>query len=178
MLSCLSRYVLPSSPRNYNALYRTISRRSLSLHPGGFLRCVPCVLAVCICTRCIVAMLRYVYAAAWCFFSCNKRRVCGGVQKIIYLIYAVAYNIYYILVRNGHYKICAFAICKQTDVSHANRRHWAACVFAPVHLLHAVHCGGVRKVCLPVCAFYIRDTPPRRGTRSRNAAILRNFFIF
>ena len=66
VLSHCHTYVLPSSPRNYNALYRTISRRSFSLDPGG-------VLAVCICTRCILAMLRrcldrgrwqYIYAAA------------------------------------------------------------------------------------------------------------------
>ena len=66
------------------------------------------------------------------------------MAKIIYLIYSVAYNIYNILVRNGYNKICAFAICKQTDVSHANRRHGAACMSAGVDLA----AGGVLRWCV------------------------------
>ena len=125
----------PSNPRNYNALYRIISRRSFSLHPGGFRGVSSCVLAVWICTRCIVAILRRcvdlggIYSGGLVFFSRPKRRTCGGCKDYIsYICRCVL--IYLYIIRNGHNKICAFAICKQTDVSHANRRHWAACVSA------------------------------------------------
>lgn len=63
------------------------------------------------------------------------------MANIIYLIYAVAYNIYNILVRNGYYKICTLAICKQTDVSHANRRHVAICFFVPVRFNYIRWCA-------------------------------------
>lgn len=50
VLSHFHTYVLPSSPRNYNALYRIISRRPF--------RCIRAAFAVCSRARCIVAMLR------------------------------------------------------------------------------------------------------------------------
>ena len=167
VLSCLSLRVLPSSPRNYNTLYRTISRRPLRC-----IRAASCgVLLVCPCGVHLYALHRGNVAAACgvlavyirgglVFFSCAKRRVCGGRQNLcIFFGFGVIYKYIYIVTPNPR-RYARFAICEQTDVSHANRRHGAACVFAPVHLLHAVHCGGVRKVCLPGGASYIRGTPP------------------
>ena len=101
VLSHCHTYVLPSSPRNYNALYRTISRRSFSLHPGGFRGVSSCVLAASICTRCIVAMLRCcvdvggIYSGGLVFFSRPKRRVCGEWQRLYILLYPLRI-IYYI----------------------------------------------------------------------------------
>ena len=78
--------------------------------------------------------------------------------NVIYLIMSVAYNILYILVRNGIYKICAFAICEQTDVSHANRRHGAACMLAGVHL---AACGVLRW-----CAVHVATSGAHPSTQA------------
>lgn len=163
VLSCLSLRVLPSSPRNYNALYRTISRRPLRC-----IRAASCgVLLVCPCGVHLYALHRGNVAAACgvlavyirgglAFFSRPKRRTSGEWQRLYILLYPLRTNILYILVRNGIYKICAFAICLQTDVSHANRRHGAACMLEGVHL---AACGVLRRCALPG-----RIHPPRRGT--------------
>ena len=103
------------------------------------------------------------------------------MAKIIYLIMSVAYNIYNILVRNGHYKICVFAICEQMDVLLANRSRTRG-----VNLRACASDGGRCIVAVCRCVWLQRGAsihtgeapPPRRGTRSRNAAILRNFFYF
>ena len=149
------------------------------------LHCIRAAFAVCFCTRCIVAMLRrrgcwrYIYAAAWCSLAAlNAACAANGKDYISYICRCVL--IYLYIIRNGHNKICAFAICEQTDVSHANRRHGAACMSAGVH---PTACGVLRRCALRVAPpgrihSQRRGTPPRRGTRSRNAAILRNFFYF
>lgn len=189
VLSYFHTYVSPSSPRNYNALHRTISRRSFSLHPGGFRGVSSCVLAVRICTRCIRAMLRrcvdrgcwqYIYSGGLVFFSRPKRRTCGEWRKFVYLLRFPRNYINIFIYYAESSKICAFAICEQTDVWHANRRHGAACIFVPVHL---TACNALRWCALRVAASGAHPStqaghPPRWGTRSRNAAILRIFFLF
>lgn len=138
---CLSPHVLPLSPCNYNALYRTISRRSFSLHPGGFSRCVP------------------VRAASWqycggvdgtvyirggvVFFSRPKRRTCGEWQRLYILLYPLRTNILYILYATEYirYARLRFA-CKRTFRTQTEAAH-AALIFVPVHLRWAVYCGGV-----------------------------------
>ena len=102
------------SPRNYNALYRIISRLSFSLDPGGVSRCVPrrpggvhlyALHRGNVAAACGVAV--YIRGGL-VFFSRPKRRTCGEWQRLYILLYSVAYNIYNILVRNGIYKICTF----------------------------------------------------------------------
>ena len=143
--------------------------------------CFSCVLAVCSRTRCIVAMLRrpgcwrYIYAAAWrSLAALNAARAAKGKHYISYICRCVLIYIY--IIRNGHYKICAFAICEQTDVSHANRRHVAVCFFVPVRFNYIRWCA--LRMATSGAHPPIQVYPPRRGTRPRNAAILRNFFIF
>ena len=102
------------------------------------------------------------------------------MAKIIYLIISVAYNILYILVRNGIYKICAFAICEQTDVSHANRRHWAACVSAG-RASDGVRC--VAAVCV-ACGYqrgasvHTGRAPPPLGHLAKERRHSPKFFLF
>ena len=187
VLSHFHTYVLPSSPHNYNALYRTISRCSFSLDPGGFRGVSSCVLAVCICTRCIVAMLRWAWMLAvyirggLVFFSRPKRRVCGGRQNLcIFFAFRVIYKYIYILTRKAR-RYARFAICKQTDVSHANRRHWAACVSAG-RASDGVRC--VAAVCV-ACGYQRgasvytgRAPPPPLGHLAKERRHSPNFFLF
>lgn len=96
VLSCLSLRVLPSSPRNYNALYRTISRLSFSLDPGGVSRCVPVhpggvhLYALHRGNVAAAWMARYIYAAAWCSLAAlNAARAADGKDYISYIFRCV-----------------------------------------------------------------------------------------
>ena len=136
-----------SSPRNYNALYRTISRLSFSLDPGGVSRCVPVhpggvhLYALHRGNVAAAWMARYIYAAAWCSLAAlNAARAANGKDLCIFFGFGVIYKYIYIVTPNPR-RYARFAICKQTDVSHANRRHGAACMSAGVH---PTACGVLR----------------------------------
>ena len=171
---CLSPHVLPLSPCNYNALYRIISRLSFSLDPGGVSRCDP------------------VRAASWqycggvdgtvyirggvVFFSRPKRRTCGGWQTLYILYMPLRTNILYILyatdiIRYARLRFASKRTFRTQTEGTGRRACWRACIWR-----RAVCCGGVR--CLGASIHPGGAPPPRRGTRSRNAAILRNFLFF
>ena len=115
-----------------------------SLHPGGFLRCASRVSLRCVPVR---AASWQCCGGVWCwryirgglvFFSRPKRRTCGEWQNLcIFFGFGVIYKYIYIVTPNPR-RYARFAICKQTDVSHANRRHGAACMSAAAPLRWAM----------------------------------------
>ena len=78
-------------------------------------------------------------------------------------------------------KIRTFRICKQTDVSPANRRHGAACMLAGVHL---AACGVLRWCALRVATsggVFIHTgggTPPVGAPNHGRPPFSEFFFIF
>lgn len=186
--SYLHSYVLPLSPCNYNALYRIISRFSFSLDPGGVSRCVPRrpggvhLYALHRGNVAAVWMARYIYAAAWCSLAVLNAARAAGQNICIFFGFGVIYKYIYIVTPNPR-RYARFAICLQTDVSHANGLRLAACCVLMVH-------RSVRRALLP-CGLRVgladtwgvghhatgRDPPPW-GHPCGGAAFLRIFFYF
>ena len=101
VLSHFHTYVPPSSPRNYNALYRTISRRSFSLHLGGFrgvlLVCPGGVFPYALHRGNVAACVDVaVYiAAAWCSLAAiNAARAANGKDYISSRVWRNYINIF------------------------------------------------------------------------------------
>lgn len=115
VVSCLSLRVVPLSPCNYNALYRTILRRPFVVCPRAFWRCASVRAASWQCCGGVAVGGIYTRRRVVWVFGLPKRRTRGEWQRLYILLYPLRTNILYILYATEYirYARLRFA-CKRT----------------------------------------------------------------
>lgn len=172
------------SPRNYNALYRIISRLSFSLDPGGVSRCVPRrpggvhlyalhrgnVAAAC--------GVGGIYAAAWCSLAAlNAARAANGKIYVSSSFPRNYINIFiYYAESEEDTHVLRFA-SKRTFRTQTGGMGRCVCRRACIRR-RAVYCGGVRGVWLPAGRIRPHRQGPPLGHPVKERRHSPNFFLF